>query len=151
MADSIELQIIDDVVRTLETSAGVVAATYDQPFDFETADEKLPMAYVWDEGEDYDGAGEASNAFFKELHLIIAVQFLRTTEGLLRQGQAFKAAIEKALMADMTRNSLAFLTLPVQAQTQDLAERRDNLGITAMRWRVQYLCSLTDPTSQVLA
>lgn|SRR5512139_3608970 len=149
MADDLALQIIDNVLTTLAAVTNIRTTDYDVPFDFELNENELPKYYVWDEADYYDAGGppKALNRITAELSLIVVCQFTRDrTIGVRRDARAYRVATHAALMADVTRGGLAYLTWPVSYAPQDLNERKDGLAIAAMRWRISYFTAIKDAT-----
>lgn len=145
---SIRIQILDDMVDALETIKGV--GTDGELRDVEMvqlpslAPSVRPMAEIWT-GVEKKVEDQSSGTFCR---LEVSVNVHASSRGNIeREASKFISSVEKALLTDKTRGSIAFNTMAVENEiiADDLSKPEYTVS---MLFVVDYPHVIGDPDSQ---
>lgn len=143
------LRVIDDVVATLRASHQFRAVEYAEPtVEGLLAQTVLPIAWVWDFQDNYDLA-DMNTLLHVTTQVGLAVMFpVGRGQSVRRQGRWWIATLQALLLADEQRSAHAFLTEPIAAVIQPVAEQTDRAAIF-YQIAVSYYINRTNPWADV--
>lgn len=143
------LRVIDDVVATLRDSRQFRAVEYAEPtIEGLLAQTVLPVAWVWDFQDAYD-LNDMNTLLQVTTQVGLAVVFpVARQQSVRRVGRWWIATVQALLLADEGRSARAYLTEPIAAVIQPVADQSDRAAIF-YQIAVSYYVNRTNPWADV--
>jgi len=139
------LRVIDDATATLTASRLFHAVTYDEPtVEGLLAVTALPVCWLWDFQDTYSD-GDMNTLLEVTTQIGLAVLYpVPRGASVRREGRRWIAELQALLLADERRTHQAFLTEPVAAVIQPVADQTDRAAIY-YQISIRYFINRIDP------